>query len=252
MTPPNLLYVAWQASESRRILPVARLLRTGDGYEFTYIGAVNEARKLGFLPLVTFPELGEVYRCAELPPLFSNRVMSPSRPDFRRHLAEFALSSEDGEPFTVLARSGGRRTTDKLEVFAPPAPLATGAEGLFLARGVRHVAGSEEALQDLVPGATLGVLAEPNNDVNPAALLLQDARGRTLGYVPDYLANELARVGGSPELLQVTVVKVNPAPAPVHHRLLCKYVWTGDSEHRLFAGDEYQPLPAAATPAHAA
>ncbi len=201
---------------------------------------------------MTFPELDELYRCPELPPLFSNRVMSPSRPDFRAHLAEFALSSEEGEPFTVLARSGGRRTTDKLEVFAPPQRTESGAEGLFLARGVRHIAGSEAALEELAPGALLCVLPEPTNAVNPAALLIQDVKGRTLGYVPDYLANELARTAGSPTQLQVTVVKVNPEPAPVHHRLLCKYVWTGDAEQALFTGEAYQPLPAAATPAHAA
>lgn len=252
MTPPNLLYIAWQASESRRILPVGRLLRTADGYEFAYIGAVRQAQELGFLPLVTFPDLDELYRCAELPPLFSNRVMSPSRPDFRTHLAEFALSLEDSEPFTVLSRSGGRRTTDKLEIFAPPQRTANGAEGLFLARGVRHIPGSEAALQDLAPGAVLGVKAEPSNAVNPVALLLRDAQGRMLGYVPDYLANELARAGGSAGQLHVSTVQVNPDPAPAHHRLLCQYLWTGGTAHTLFTGDAYQPLPAAATPAHAA
>ena len=252
MTPPNILYLAWQAKESRRILPVGRLLRTEHGYEFAYIRAVRAAQALGFLPLMTFPDLDEVYRCAELPPLFSNRVMRPSRPDFRAHLAEFALSVQDNEPFTVLARSGGRRMTDELEVFAPPEVTPLGAEAFFLARGVRHIGGSEAALQDLAPGTGLYVNPEPTNPVNSAALLVQDTQGRTLGYVPDYLANELALSGGSASQLQVSTVKVNPDPAPVHHRLLCKYVCTGAPVHPLFTGEAYQPLPPAATPAHAA
>lgn len=99
-----------------------------------------------------------------------------SRPDFRAHLAEFALSVQDNEPFTVLARSGGRRTTDKLEVFAPPQVTPEGAEGFFLVRGVRHVAGSEVALQDVVPGTVLYVKPEPTNSINPAALLVWSGR----------------------------------------------------------------------------
>lgn len=250
--PVNLLYVAWQAPESRRILPVGRLLRVEVGFEFAYIQAVSVATALGFLPLVTFPELREVYRCPKLPPLFSNRLMSRSRPDFSRYVTEFALRPDEAEPFTVLARSGGRRTTDKLEIFAPPRPGPEGVEGLFLARGVRHIPGSEDALCHLPIGAALRVVAEPSNAVNPAALMLHNEQGQRLGYVPDYLANELAQRENAIPNLRVRVVKVNLDPAPVHHRLLCGYAWAGDAEPPLFSGAQYQPLPASAAGAHAA
>src|SRR5690606_36666105 len=72
------------------------LYSCGQGCSSAWLSAAHD--------LSTFPDLDEVYRCAELPPLFSNRVMSPSRPGFRAHLAEFALSVQDNEPFTVLAR----------------------------------------------------------------------------------------------------------------------------------------------------
>ena len=82
---PQRLFIAWQDPESRKIIPVGRLLRLQGGYEFAYIGSVHEARARGFAPLVTFPELGQVYRSVELPPLFSNRLMSSARRDFAEY-----------------------------------------------------------------------------------------------------------------------------------------------------------------------
>ena len=40
---PRVLYVAWQDTNSRKILPVARVLCNVRGYEFTYIRAVDDA-----------------------------------------------------------------------------------------------------------------------------------------------------------------------------------------------------------------
>lgn len=47
MTPPTILYVAWQAT-SRRILSVGRLLRTADGYEFAYILRSGRLKRFAF------------------------------------------------------------------------------------------------------------------------------------------------------------------------------------------------------------
>jgi hypothetical protein len=114
------LFVAWQDAESRKIIPIGRLLRLPDGYEFAYIGAVREAQQHGFEPLVTFPSLGQVYRSSQLPPVFSNRLMNASRQDLAAHLSRLALRPDEAEPFTILARSAGKRVTDRREVFAPP------------------------------------------------------------------------------------------------------------------------------------
>jgi hypothetical protein len=135
----DTLYVAWQDGESRLIMPVGRLIRSGTRYEFAYIRAARAALERGFEPLLSFPSLEGVYRSTFLPPLFHNRVMNRSREEYRNYVAELGLSADQAEPFTILARSGGRRSTDRLEVFAPPIVTPRGAEGLFLARGVRHL-----------------------------------------------------------------------------------------------------------------
>jgi hypothetical protein len=239
---PNLLFLAWQDAESRRIVPIARLLEQGGRYQFAYINAVVEARALGFEPLLSFPRLDEVYESSELPPLLSNRLMPRGRPEFASYLGELGLSADHAEPFTVLARSGGRRTTDRLEVFAPPAKTERGYEGLFLARGVRHVPGSEEALTELRAGNSLFVMADLQNDANPAALVLRDPGKRLLGYVPDYLANEIATSGTPAASLQVGVERVNLPPAPVHHRLLCRFRLPEDVGDKLFRGESFRSI----------
>lgn len=43
---PKVLFVAWQDAKSRRIIPVGRLLRLPDGFEFAYIGSVKRAQEL--------------------------------------------------------------------------------------------------------------------------------------------------------------------------------------------------------------
>lgn len=248
---PQMLFVAWQHADSRAILPIGRLLRVDDGYEFAYINAVERARRLGFEPLVTFPDIETVYECAELPPLFGNRVMNRSRNDFASHAAELALPIDEAEPFTLLSRTGGRRTTDKLEVFAPPTLHDDKVEGLFLARGVRHVPGSEAATPHLSPDDPLYVLADLQNSVTSSALALRTEECQLLGYVPDYLAQELAHQQAPPKELRVSVVRVNPDPAPVHHRLLCRFEYPADVGSRLFRGEGYQPISSEATPTSA-
>jgi hypothetical protein len=84
-------------------------------------------RSLALSPC-SFPSLEGVYRSSFLLSLFSNRVMNHSREEYDEYVADLGLSPDQAEPFTVLARSGGRRSTDKLEVFAPPTVTSRGVE----------------------------------------------------------------------------------------------------------------------------
>lgn len=208
----------------------------------------HKAQERGFEPLLTFPDLSAVYRSAQLPPVFSNRLMSASRQDFAEHLGRLGLSLEEWEPFTVLARSAGRRQTDRLEVFAPPQVVGDLAEGLFLVRGVRHVPGAEDAAEKLQEQARLYVMADVHNEINPAALALRNEQCQLLGYVPDYLAQELADRGCERSLLVVNALRINPRPAPVHHRLLCHFEYPRSAAPDLFTGPDYEPLPDATSP----
>lgn len=249
---PSLLFLTWQDPESRRILPVGRLLRLETGYEFAYINAVAEAGELGFEPLPSFPSLDRVYRTRQLPSVLANRMMKPSRADYAVHVTQLGLDPATGpmEPFMVLARSGGRRATDTFEVFALPVPRGDYSEGRFLARGVRHVPGAEEVLKRCIVGATLCVVEERQNPVARYALALQTVAAEPIGYVPDYLAAELDRVRAPAKLLSVFIERINPPPAPVQQRLLCRFEYpsgVGSAGFELFRGERYQPRSSDAT-----
>lgn len=247
MNPPNHVYLAWQCAKTRNIVPVGRLLDLGsDGYEFSYIRSVERAQRLGFGPLVSFPDLDVTYRSDSLPALFSNRVMPLSRPDYPAFVSELGLT-KDANVLQVLGRSGGRRTTDELEVFSPPTEMANGTSEMYvLVRGVRHVPGAEKAIENLQPGQRLLVLSDEQNDHGTHAKLLRTDGTELVGYLPDYLAQalDLRDEAGLSDLL-VTVEKVNPPPAPVHHRLLCRV--TFPTSGVLFRGDEYAPIGAGAS-----
>jgi len=253
MTPHSHVFLAWQCQATRKIQPVGRLLDLGDGaYEFVYIKAALAAHERGFGPLVAFPDLNAVYTSVGLPPLFSNRVMPRSRPDFPRFVGELGLSESDG-PLQIMGISGGRRTTDELEVFAPPVRKASGmADTNILARGIRHVPDAERAIANVQKGEQLLVLKDVQNPHASHALALRTRDPpRLVGYVPDYLARELATVGVDiGTQVKVSVERINPPPAPVHHRLVCRVELP--AEPSLFTGDDYQPIPTDATRVEAA
>ena len=238
------LFVNWRAESSRRMFPVGRLLNlAGDSYEFAYLAGANQAKEFGFLPFVAFPELERVYTSSELPAFFKNRVLQPGRPDYAQHLAELGLESATASPVAMLARSGGRRVTDPLEVFAELVPSANSDrfETHFFARGMRHLAGAEAALTQLSPGDSLTMQAEPTNPVNPQALLLAGHDTRPVGYVPDYLAEALNELAASDPSLSIQLVRVNAAPSPWQQRLLCRLTLSA-SAPRPDRGPKFEPI----------
>jgi hypothetical protein len=88
----QLLFLAWQASESREVYPVGRLtVLDRDRYSFEYLQAVFEAQKDGFLAFPSFPELSRSYCGTGLPAMFRNRILSPKREDYPQYLKRLGL-----------------------------------------------------------------------------------------------------------------------------------------------------------------
>jgi hypothetical protein len=249
-----VLFVTWQAAESRRFFPIARVLRLpGGGYEWAYLRAVRQASAEGFAGLPGLEDLNAISISAGLPEPFAHRVparhvrRSPSRP-------RAANDVLDPAPIGLLVPVGAGRK-ERLEVFAPPlpAPLA-GAWGVFVARGVGRVPGSQAAVEALGAHEPLGLEPEPGNAYNPRAVQLARRDGTLIGYVPDYLANELGEALGpvGAELgarLRVEVASVerilHPPAEPLYH-VLCRYTCDAELADRLFHSECYQPLAPAA------
>lgn len=243
------LFVAWQDAVGRGIYPVARLSLEHDGeqriYEFRYIRGALQAQERGFQPFLSFPDLRAAYRSTALFPFFTNRVMPPGRPDYAGYVAELGLSAATAEPIALLARSGGVRVTDRLEVYAPPRFEAGACELHFLLRGVRHLPpGVEARVARLEPGERLYVMRDVQNEFNAEALLLRTADKVAVGYVPDLLVDDLSRLSLAPDNPVVTIERVNAPPSPAQHRVLCRLHARWPAGLRPFASERYAPLDA--------
>ena len=131
---------------------------------------------------------------------------------------------EDGAdtPFEVLIRTGGPRATDTFHVVDD---LSRSDDGRvisrFLASGVRHVQGAFSRLTSLNEGQELCLRDEPDNHVNARAILIDVRDGEPVGYVPDWLVEDVHSLREVAADFRVVVERVNP-DAPFHLQLLCR------------------------------
>lgn len=210
-------------------------------YSFAYLKLAEQLAH--FEPLPGLPDVHRRYDSDQLFPVFANRVMPRRRPDYDLFTARLDLTG-DADPFEVLARSGGRRATDRIEVFAAPQRTAEGASSvLFFARGVRHVPGAAGAVASLRPGDRLCLVDEVDNPHNPRALVLRVPDGQQVGWAPDYLVehvHELRQLNG--EDPTVVVEHVNDDTVAAHMRLLCRLSAPWPEGYEPFSDASFAPL----------
>ena len=240
------LFLAWQdKAQSRRWFPIGRLDADIERlqYRFRYIvGAARAQEMAGFPLLIEFPELEADYRSPELFPVFRNRVMNRSRPDFNDYLRILDLSSK-ADPVEILSANGGRRVTDSYEVFPK---LVKRADGSFTCRfflhGWRHVnASAQERIDQLSKGEELYVTLELTNPVSRMAVQIQTTDYHMVGWAPRYLVADLVEAMAESPEYAAQVVRVNPQPAPSKQRVLIQMRGSWD-RHEPMSGPEFRPL----------
>ncbi|NJM66473.1 MAG: DNA-binding protein [Acaryochloris sp. RU_4_1] len=240
------LFLAWQEPNSRSWFPIGRLRRDGTQYQFVYTYGVQDAQdKCGFQALHSFPNLKREYRSAELFPLFSNRLMRPSRPDYRDYIEWLDIPRHQDDPIAILSRSGGRKATDTFEVFPCPVPDENGLYHIhFFSHRLRHLPEcSVERISKFKLNERLYLANEFQNPYDPRALLLCTEDHHIVGYCPRYLvADALEILQKQPGLVHVHIERVNLAPTPLQFRLLCNMTAKWPQEFRPFSGQEYQPI----------
>lgn len=248
----TVLFLAWRESSTRTWFPVGRLLFEDGRYSFSYLqGALRAKEQRGFRPLESFPSLSEVYESDELFPLFRNRLPSPSRPDYAKFAEYLNVPHSADDPMVLLARSGGRRATDNLEVFPCPELDDSGQYHIhFFAHGVRHLPqGAIARIDTLRPGETLLLCWDFQNPHDTQALMLRtnDTASQAqdpyiVGYCPRYLSEDVLRLVGNCSDVHVAVERLNPAPAPLQFRLLCNMTACWPQDFHPFTGADYQPI----------
>lgn len=246
------LFVAWRNPETRQFYPVARLAQIeGDGcadcFEFVYIQGANQAP--GFAPFLSFPDLQQVYRGRELFPMFVNRLLPRKRSDFPRYIEQLGLPPATISPITILSRSSGRRATDTLELFPlPEFDPEHGHQTWFWLRGIRHLDPSPEpVIARLSPGDPLVAAIDEQNPAVANAIRLLTPEGEPIGYMPTYLLDDAYELHQICDYCQIHVDRLNPSPAPIQQRLLCRLESCWPYGFTPYSSDRYQPLnPAAA------
>lgn len=112
------LYVAWKQPDSGEWIPVARLARTTSGsYRFNYTQGAYRASD--FFPFSGLERMDVVYESATLFPMFSNRLISKSRPEYADYLRWLGLAGGSKDPMAMLALTGGIRGICDCAVASP-------------------------------------------------------------------------------------------------------------------------------------
>ncbi len=237
------LAVTWQHPVTRAIQPVGILESDGTHYRFRYVR--NALGVEGFRPLLGFPDLARTYVSLRLFPLFAQRVMDPRRPDYARYLTRLHLP-EDARPLELLARSGGHRMGDMIQLCPQPFVSSNGlTHSVFLVNGIRHVLDEDPAAERrfalLRPGEPLALIEEPDNPWNRRAIVVTARDGQRLGWVPDLLLDYVHTVQdqGEPSL---TVEQVNGPEAPPHLRLLIRLDGRVPTGYQPFSGPAWEPV----------
>jgi hypothetical protein len=227
-------------------VPVGRLERVPGGYRFVYTRGAKKLR--GFHPFPNMQDLHAIYESDELFPLFANRMLAPSRPEYEAYLnwAGFGLDNPP-DPIALLAITEGKRATDQLEVFPCPMPDSSGCYVTkFFLHGIRYMAeAAQKAMDHLYPGQPLALMLDFMNRYDPHAVAVRtdDDQRWMLGYVPRYLARDIGKLCWEcgPDTFRVTVERVN-RDAPLQQRLLCRLRACWPEDFRPCNDEEFQPL----------
>ncbi len=247
MTPPTL-FVSWRSPKTRAVLPVARIVFHPDRqlYEFAYIRAVEQARDQEFLPFLEFPDLRQTYFSEKPFPLLANRLMPLGRPEHAGFLASLGLPPS-AHPMQILARTGGKRTTDQIALFPMPSPDVDGCYLTHcLVQAIRYMPpATEERIAGLKQGEKLFMMWDVQNQVDLTAIALRTEDNFLVGYLPAYLTGDAWKLIPNCGKFDVQVERVNPPPAEVHHRLLIRVNACWPDQFEPFSDEKFLPLASA-------
>jgi hypothetical protein len=244
----NVLLVAWRAESPTggAWSPIGRLEHDGQVFRFCYTKGARTAADFHAFP--GMEDLEQVYESDELFPVFANRLLPETRPEYEAFLKWGEFDSDNlPDPILILGVTEGIRQTDSIEVFPCPIPDSSGCYlNKFFLHGLRYMpAPARERVDKLQPGEELFVSLDIGNkfDRNAVSLRTNGADVFLIGYVPRYLARDVWRIAGGcdPDFINVSVARVN-RDAPLQQRVLCK-MWACWPDGFLPCSDEeFQPI----------
>lgn len=223
MINTNSVYVAWQAPDTRHWHVVGNLQERDSGYVFKYTKGALKSKK--FTKFSGMTDVHETYVSEELFPLFKNRLLSPRRPEYPRFIEWLGLGEDSVKPIDILARSGGLRSTDQLQIFKKIDIDCNGNfEHFFFLHGLSHLnTMASERVSELKHGEVLRLCLDLQNEHDGDAVVARaDNPAEIVGYCPRYFTNDIKRMLlDNSKLVSLSVEKISE-DAPHNYRLLCK------------------------------
>lgn len=245
MNRNDSVYVAWQAPDTHDWHVVGNLQARNAEYVFNYTkGALTSPKFIKFSGMNDF---NETYVSEELFPLFKNRLLSPKRPEYPKFIHWLGLDGTEAEPIEILARSGGMRSTDQLQMFKRIEIDSDGYfEHFFFAHGLSYMPHSaNERVSHLNPGDKLFLCPDVQNDYDKAAVLIRtDSPPEIVGYCPRYFASDIKRMLlDNDDSISLSIERIS-ADAPHNYRLLCKATGKVSKTFidQMILQEEFQPV----------
>ena len=181
-------------------------------------------------------------------PIFANRLLSKSRPEYEAYLKWGGFNPDNPpEPLSILGVTEGRRETDSIEMFPCPVPDSSGCYvNKFFLHGLRWMpAAALKRIDQLKQGEELYFMLDVSNPTDFQAVALRPAKGDCfmIGYVPRYLARDVYKILWQccPEV-KILVERVNK-DAPLQQRLLCRMHGCWPEGFRPCDDEAFKPIP---------
>ncbi len=245
MTNSNSVYVAWQAPDTRDWHVVGNLQERKSGYVFKYTKGALKSSK--FTMFSGMNDVHETYVSEELFPLFKNRLLSPRRPEYPRFIKWLGFEDDSVNPIDILARSGGLRSTDQLQIFKKIEVASDGKfEHFFFLHGLSYLNSmANDRVSQLQSGQILRLCLDLQNEYDGDAVVVRaDKPAEIVGYCPRYLSNDIKKMLlNDSKSVTLSVEKISD-DAPHNYRLLCKLSGMLNSacKSSLIIQDEFESI----------
>jgi len=193
--------------------------------------------------------LDQIYESVELFPLFANRLLSESRPEYEAFMRWSGFDSDTPpDPIIVLGVTEGIRQTDAVEVFPCPVPDADGCYlNKFFLHGIRWLPeAAVERTWKLYEGERIKLMLDLQNEHDPQAVAVRTETERMqIGYVPRYLAHDVWQLVQQCDInfIELQVARLN-RDAPLQNRVLCRMHACWPDGFRPCSGEDFAPIPA--------
>lgn len=237
------LFLAWQSSIDHSWHVIGRLDQTEKRYRFVYTQGVMSART--FLPLLGLSDINKIYESEQLFPIFANRLLSRTRPEFSDFVRWLELDGKTVTAMEMLARSEAIKVTDTFQVFPDVRSDEYGnCEVIFFAHQIPQFQDVEVLSQHVQVGDALKlhVVNQNHRGENAVALCRRDS-SVIVGYLPRYLAVGFSELlDKRPGSLSIKIKQINQ-DAPRVYQILCSLSYRdGIGNRSIFNGTDFQPL----------